>query len=50
MDKIKVGTSTYLTIEGYAKEKGKTIQTIYNWIKENKVETRKMLGQLFVKL
>jgi hypothetical protein len=47
---IKINDIPYLTIEDYAKEKQKSIQTIYNWIKDKKVESRKFMGQQLIKL
>ena len=34
----------------YADYKGVTLATVYNWIKENKVETRKILRTTFVQV
>lgn len=50
MDKIVIGDITYLTVKSYAKYKGVTIQTVYNWIRDNKLETKKVLSALFVRL
>ena len=47
---IKIGDKKYMSIEDYAKQQGKTIQTIYNWIKEKKVNTRQLLGKTVVEL
>jgi hypothetical protein len=47
---IKTDNKHYLNIEDYAKEKGKTIQTIYNWVKDKKVKTRYILGKLYIQL
>lgn len=33
------------TIPEYARHKGVTVQTVYNWIKENKVKTTRILGK-----
>ena len=40
----------YVEIKDYAKLKGKTLQTVYNWISDNKVETKKILGKTLIKL
>ena len=50
MDKIVIQGTTYMTVNSYAKYKGVTIQTVYNWIKSNKVDTKKMLSALFVRV
>lgn len=47
---IKIDETYYLDITEYARQKGKTIQTIYNWIKEKKVKTRYILGKLHIQL
>ncbi len=47
---IKIKDKQYLEIEVYAKHKGKTIQTIYNWIKEGKVNVRKLMGKTLIEL
>ncbi len=45
MDLTKV-----LTIQDYAKKQNITRQTVYNWIKENKIKTVKIGSQQFVKV
>jgi len=50
MDKIVIQGTTYMTVNSYAKYKGVTIQTVYNWIKSNKVDTKKMLSAVFVRV
>ena len=47
---IKIDNKYYLSIEDYAKQKGKTIQTIYNWIKKKEVKTRYIMGKCFIQL
>ena len=47
---IKINGVPYLPIDEYANEKGKTVQTIYNWIKEKKIETKNMMGKVLIKL
>ena len=47
---IKIGDDKYMEIEEYAESKGKTIQTVYNWIKDKKVLTRKFMGKTLIKL
>lgn len=36
------------TIPEYAKMKGVSIQTVYTWIKEDKVKTKKILGKTVI--
>lgn len=47
---IKIGDKNYLEIEDYALHKSKTVQTIYNWIKDGTVKTRKLMGKTVVQL
>ena len=47
---IKIDNIQYLTIPEYAKEKGVTIQSVYNWISDKKVETRKVMNMTVIKL
>jgi hypothetical protein len=47
---IKIGNKNYLEIKDYAKSKGVTIQTIYNWIKEKKVKERRLMGKILIEL
>lgn len=47
---IKIKDKHYLSINDYADQKGKTIQTIYNWIKDKKVKQRYILGKLYIEL
>lgn len=50
MDKITIENKTYLSIPDYANYKGVSLATVYNWIKENKVITKKMLRTTFVQV
>jgi predicted DNA-binding transcriptional regulator AlpA len=50
MDKIKVADKYYLSIDDYAKYKGKTRKTIYNWIDDGKVTVKKILNRQFIEL
>lgn len=45
MDLTKV-----LTIQDYAKKQNITRQTVYNWIKEKRIQTVKIGSQQFVKV
>ena len=47
---IKIGIKKYLDIKEYAAEKRVTIQTVYNWIKNKEVKTKKMYNAIFVEL
>jgi predicted transcriptional regulator len=47
---IKINDSLYLTLHEYAKEKNVTIQTVYNWIKDKRVETKKLMNMTLIKL
>lgn len=47
---IKIGNKKYLEIKDYAKHKGVTVQTVYNWIKENTVNERKLMGKTLIEL
>lgn len=47
---IKIDNIQYLTIAEYAKEKSVTPQTVYNWISDKKVETRKVMNMTVIKL
>jgi len=47
---IKINEIQYLTIPEYAKDKGVTIQTVYNWIADKKVETKKLMNSTLIKL
>ena len=47
---IKIGDKKYLEIKDYAKVKGVTIQTVYNWIKDKAVNERKLMGKTLIEL
>lgn len=47
---VTIGEQKYLTVHEFAKYKSITIQTVYNWIKDKKVETKKVLNLTLVKL
>ena len=47
---IKIGNKKYLEIKDYAKIKGVTIQTVYNWIKDKTVNERKLMGKTLIEL
>lgn len=47
---IKIGEKKYNTIKEYAKSKGITIQTVYNWIKEDRVKTKTLLNQTLIEI
>ena len=39
---VTINNQQYLTVHEFAKEKRITIQTVYNWIRDKKVETKKI--------
>ena len=41
---------TYKTVKDYAAYVGKTEKTIYNWIADKKLKTKKVLGQLLIEM
>lgn len=47
---VKINGEQYLTLHEYAKEKMVTIQTVYNWINDKKVDTKKMMNMTLIKL
>jgi hypothetical protein len=47
---ITIDNVKYVSVSSYAKLKGVTIQTVYNWIKDKKVETRQLLNSTLIKL
>lgn len=50
MNKIKVGDKYYLSIDDYAKFRGKTRKTIYNWIERGDINVKKILNRQFIEL
>jgi len=36
------------TIPEYARERGVTVQTVYNWIKDGKLKTKTILGKKLI--
>jgi len=47
---IKINDKSYETIKDYAKLKGVTIQTVYNWIKDKSVKTKTLLNQTLIEV
>ena len=47
---IKINGARHMTVHEYAKEKGVTIQTVYNWIKTKEVETKRCMNMTLIKL
>lgn len=47
---ITINNTQYATIQEYADKFGITIQTVYNRIKDKKLETKKFMGNTLVKL
>lgn len=40
----------YLTVKDYAKKRGVTVQTVYGWIKNKDLQTKKVLNTTLVKV
>ena len=47
---ITIDNTQYLTIQEYADKFGITIQTVYNRIRDKKLETKKLMGLTLVRL
>ena len=47
---ITIDNTQYATIQEYADKFGITIQTVYNRIKDKRLETKKLMGNTLVKL
>ena len=47
---IKIKGELYEEINDYAKLKGVTVQTVYNWIKNKQVEVKPLMGKKLIKL
>lgn len=47
---ITIGNKKYAEPKEYAKIKEKSLQTIYNWIKEKRVTTRKLMDKTLIEL
>jgi hypothetical protein len=47
---IKIGDKQYNTPQEYSELKGVTVQTVYNWIKNKEVKTRKLMDKTLVEL
>lgn len=47
---IKIGNTRYMTINDYSKHKRVTIQTVYNWIKNDEVKTKQLFGKKLIEL
>ena len=46
---IRVNNEQYITLQEYAERENVTIQTVYNWIKNKKVETKKIMNTTLIK-
>lgn len=44
----QVSIQDLMTVEDFARHKGVTPRTVYNWIKENIVKTHEMFGKTLV--
>lgn len=47
---IKIGDINYMTPSELATKENVTVQTIYNWIKEGKYKTRKLMDKTLIKV
>lgn len=47
---VTINGKQYLTLHEYAKYKDVTIQTVYNHIKDKKVETRELMNMTLIKM
>ena len=47
---ITIDNKQYATIQEYADKFGITIQTVYNRIKDKRLETKKLMGNTLVKV
>lgn len=50
MESIKIDKSKLRTVKSYSQMMGVTVQQVYNWIKDQKVEMVKIDGVIFIKL
>jgi len=47
---ITINDKKYMSIAEYAKEKGVTIQTVYNWIKEKRITVKKLMDKQLIEV
>ena len=47
---IKIGNKIYATPTEYASNKGVTVQTVYNWIKQKEIKTRKLMDKTLIEV
>jgi hypothetical protein len=47
---VTINNEKYMTLHEYAKDRSVTVQTVYNWIKEKKVETKRMFNMTLIKV
>lgn len=47
---ITIDGKKYATPAEYSVIKGKSLQTVYNWIKDNKIATRKIMKKTLIKV
>ena len=50
MNKLTTQEGTFYSVKEYAKYKDVSIQSVYKWIKDKKVETKRILSNTFVKV
>jgi len=47
---VTIGEQKYMEIKEYAQYKQVHIKTVYEWLKEKKIEQRTLLGKKLIKL
>ena len=50
MNKVTTSEGTFYSVKEYARYRNVSIQAVYNWINDKKVETKKILSNTFVKV
>ncbi len=45
---IKIGSKNYYTPQRFAEVKMVSVQTVYNWIKDKKVKTTKLMDKTLI--
>ena len=50
MGNLLINGEKFMTPKDYAKHRKKSFRTIYNWISEDKIETKKILGKTLIKV
>ena len=50
METLKIDKTRLKTIKSYAESRGMTVQGVYKMVKENRIPTQKIDGDIFFKL